>query len=346
MQPETAWDWEIGNKPVLILSSCSSEYRWQEEPCVSPDGEKIANVVNLDDALFGVCVNGELWEENFEKIWGLRFGPDNRLRAIVSRDAEWTLAVDGETWPDWYGFLWDVKLSRDGGVIAAAIQNDMVYGMAVNGRPWSKLFENANNYSLSPDGAASAAVVQTRAFGEADIAAFQEGCYTVAVDGQAWDTNFVNVWTPVFDAEGKQTAAQVRVNLYDYTIALNGKAWARTFQGIWEPIFHPVTGAVIAPVRQAGAWGVAMGRGRSSGPHNTISAGNWTSAPMEKPWPPSWPAVTGRFTISVNSRAWETTCPVITDMTMSPRRPSGRGVRAARGTLVPDRGFREKGRSV
>ena len=345
MQPETAWDWEIGNKPVLILSSCSSEYTWQEEPYVSPDGEKIANVVNLDDALFGVCVNGELWEENFEKIWGLRFGPDGRLRAIVSRDAEWTLAVDGETWPDWYGFLWDVKLSRDGGVIAAAIQNDMVYGMAVNGRPWSKLFENANNFSMSLDGAASAAVVQTRAFGEADIAAFQEGCYTVAVDGQAWDTNFVNVWTPVFDAEGKQTAAQVRVNLYDYTIALNGKAWARTFQGIWEPIFHPVTGAVIAPVRQAGAWGVAMDG--------------------EIIWPPPIPSVLaighqrrwknhGRhrgqrlrpFYHFREQQSLGNDLPGHHRHDHVPRRPSGRGVRAAGGTLVPDRGFRDTGRSV
>ena len=73
------WDWETGSKEIADMSQWQSQFNWLEEPCVSPNGETIAAIVNLAEGEFNVCVNGETWETVFDKIWYLRFAPDGRL---------------------------------------------------------------------------------------------------------------------------------------------------------------------------------------------------------------------------------------------------------------------------
>ena len=88
------WDWETPEKRFAV-GAWRDTYGWVEEPYVSPDGEKIAAIVRLEDETFSVCVNGDVWPSSFEKIWHLRFAPDGRLTALVCDEMEWTLAVDG-----------------------------------------------------------------------------------------------------------------------------------------------------------------------------------------------------------------------------------------------------------
>ncbi len=90
------WDWETGEK-VISLGDWANKFRWVEEPYASPDGEKIAAIVNINEGEFSVCVNGDTWEDVFDKIWYLRFSPDGRLTALVADTGEWTVAVDGAT---------------------------------------------------------------------------------------------------------------------------------------------------------------------------------------------------------------------------------------------------------
>ena len=71
------WNWETGSREVADINECNQTVHWVEEPYVSPDGEKIAAIVNLAEGEFNVCVNGKLWETVFEKIWHLRF--DSRV---------------------------------------------------------------------------------------------------------------------------------------------------------------------------------------------------------------------------------------------------------------------------
>jgi hypothetical protein len=95
MEGQSSWDWGPGKRRIQKTAACSRDVVWMEEPLASPDGEKIASVVNLENAVFGLCVNGDLLEQTFEKVWGLSFSPDGRLAAIASTDAEWTVVVDG-----------------------------------------------------------------------------------------------------------------------------------------------------------------------------------------------------------------------------------------------------------
>ena len=95
MHRKSGWDWEISKRVIADIEHWRHLFNWVEELYVSPDGEKVAAVVNLAEGEFNVCVNGETWGTVFDKIWNLRFAPDGRLAGLVSEMGEWTVAVDG-----------------------------------------------------------------------------------------------------------------------------------------------------------------------------------------------------------------------------------------------------------
>ena len=51
-----SWDWETGEK-AIPTSPWNDKFRWVEEPYASPDGEKVAAIINLEEGEFSVCVN-------------------------------------------------------------------------------------------------------------------------------------------------------------------------------------------------------------------------------------------------------------------------------------------------
>ena len=158
MDDSSQWDWNLGQRDIADMASWRSKFNWVEEPQASPDGEKIAAVVNQADGEFTVCVNGQPWESIFDKIWYLRFAPDGRLSALVSEMGEWTVAVDGVAWENKFGYAWNTMFSPGGENIAVAVQRDMAYGMALNDAPWEATFPNMTNPTISPDGTRTAAV--------------------------------------------------------------------------------------------------------------------------------------------------------------------------------------------
>jgi len=309
------WDWQTGEK-IIAVGPWQETFNWVEEYQVSPDGERIAAIVNQDEAEFRVCVNGEPWEGVFDKAWYLRFSPDGRLTALVSEMGEWTLAVDGLLWENRFAYIWNTLFSHDGQHIAAAVQQDMKYGMALDGVCWTGLFANLSNASLSPDGGQAAAAVQVEALSEGDIYRFQEGTYTVADNGSPWEKCFVNVWRISHGPDGR-LAAEVRINLYEYTIAVDGTCWEETFASVWEPVVHPVTGAVVAPVRRGSRWTLFQ----DGSPlwdddflqlwHQTFSAAGDTLAAIVAP---SY----GKWTVAVDGRPWPVTFgSMVTDLVLS-----------------------------
>lgn len=317
MVQNTSINWEAENRVVHKVTSCSREYEWLEEFQTGPDGEKIAVPAKFGDGEFGVCVNGEPWENVFEKVWYLRYLPDGRLMALVQQDMLWSVALDGEPWPDYWDFVLNPMFSRHSDAVAVAIQSEMTYAVAKNGEPWETFFDNANNFVMSRGGESTAAVVQTKSFPAADIDAFQEGCFSVAIDGKVWGQNFLNCWTPVFDAKAEKVAAQIRLTLYDYTIAVDGRAWPEKYTGVWEPCFHPKSNLVVAPVRVGGKWGMA-GDGRMIWPAKYVQV--WQQQFSEdgsRLWAIVAPQY-GRFTVAVDDRPWSSLFDVVTDLTVGP----------------------------
>ena len=94
MKHPEQWDWDSPRKEIPF-ASWQSQFKWVEEPQVSPDGESVAAIVNAGEGEFNVCINGATWETPFEKIWHLRFAPDGRLTAIVSDSGSGRLPSTG-----------------------------------------------------------------------------------------------------------------------------------------------------------------------------------------------------------------------------------------------------------
>ncbi|MBW2195302.1 MAG: WD40 repeat domain-containing protein, partial [Deltaproteobacteria bacterium] len=91
MVDTNSWDWDTGEKVLADTSSWKDKFEWVEEFQASPDGEKVTAIVKTGEGEFNVCVNGQTWENPFDRIWCLRFGPDGRLACIISANAEWTV---------------------------------------------------------------------------------------------------------------------------------------------------------------------------------------------------------------------------------------------------------------
>ena len=317
MVNSATWNWEPGERQVADLGAWEAQYKWVEEVQASLDGERFAAVVNADDE-FTACVNGELWENLYERVWYLRFSPDSRLTGLASDMGEWAVVVDDEPWPDKYGMVWDTKFSADGSGIAVAVQQDTEYGMALNGQLWDTLYPDANHFAISPCGTRTASVVQREAMGQAEVFRYQGGMYSLAVDGKMWDNAFVNAWEVAFSADGKHVAAEMRTDLYDHSIVVDGQPWAGRFQCVWGPRFNPATGAVVAPVRQGGKWSLfqddqPLWRNKYFECwHHCFSADGKVVAAIVSP-------KFSRWTAAVDDQAWNTTFgDMAADLCLSP----------------------------
>lgn len=275
------WDWETGIKQVADISAWQEKFPYIEEFRVSGDGERVAAIVKNDDMEFTVCIQSEgeepeTWETGYDKAWNLQFGPDDRLSAFVSDTGEWTVCTDGETWENGYDFVWNMRFNPDG-VIAVSGQKELLYSVINNDVPWENEFSRLTGMVISPDSEKTAAVVESVPVLESEIFKFRTGCYSVAINGEAWDRNFMNVWDPTFSQDSKHVAASVRTSYYDYYIAVDGRTWDTAFSSVWEPRFAPLAAAnaetkpssdadnftnsrnysVTAPVKKGGKWFLA-----------------------------------------------------------------------------------------
>lgn len=311
------WDWETGEKSVHI-GEWRNEFGWVEEPYTSPDGEKVAAIVNVGEMEFNVCINGETWENSYDKIWHLRFSADGKATALVSDMGEWTVAIDGETWENKFAYVWNPLYSRDGKSLAVAAQQEMQYYMVLNGKPWDVSYVNMTYFALSDCGTRTAGAVQKEAVDSGQIHKFKEGTFTAALDGKAWDSTFVNVWNLVISPDGQHLAAEVRHNLYDYTIAVDGQAWDKTFDCVWEPIFNPKKNTVIAPVRTGGQWVLAQD-GEFIWDRRFVQLWQQQLSPDGEKLAAVVAPAYGRWTMAVNGVPWEITfSDMVTDAVFSP----------------------------
>jgi hypothetical protein len=139
------------------------------------------------------------------------------------------------------------------------MKQDMQYGVSVNGRPGRRAYASCRDYALSADGEKVAALVQVEDLPEADIFKFLEGTWSVAVNGEAWERKYLNVYAPCFDADGTHVAVEVRTDATEYTVAQDDEPWEAKYTCIWEPAYRPGKGGIVVPVRQGGAWTLVEG---------------------------------------------------------------------------------------
>jgi len=258
MSELASWDWDTKEKLVADINEWKKKFSAVRELIPSDDGEKIATTVRDEKRRFTTCVNGEPWEETFERVYSLKFNPDNQLISLALRDYEWSVAVDHEMWEEKFDFVWNLTLNTGGKNIAVNVNKENMSGVCINGKIWENMFFEARDCIVSPDGTKTASHVLVNRRAELDNVGFMKKNWTVAVDGTPWDTNFLNVWGGVFSSDGNHVAASVRMSLALYTIAVDGKPWEQTFPTVWEPICKPGTNDFVAPVQTPKGWTMAM----------------------------------------------------------------------------------------
>jgi len=301
MEAKTSWDWHTELKEVPV-KEWASRFNWVQAPRVSRDGEGIAAIVNLDEMAFNVCVNGEVWEDEFEKAWCLTPFADNGFAAFVANDEEWTMNVDGMQWSSRFDFIWDMKVSPNSEFLGAAFQTDSEYGVVVNDKPWEDRYENMSGIVMAPNGT-SAAVVQMTSMPGADVDAFKKGIFSIARNGRAQAARFLNAWDISFDTSAQNIACTVRLDRETYTIVQNDTIWDNRFESAWKPEFLDEK-TLVAPVRINGKWKLY----KNNTPfwagayeqlwHLAVSpAGEDIAAIVSTPY--------GRWTVAVNDRVWQ-----------------------------------------
>jgi hypothetical protein len=304
MEKQQPWDWNTDLKEIPV-GEWKTRFNWVEEFNISPDGEHIASIVNVDEMAFKICMNGEVQDAEYEKIWSLRPLPDNKFAAFVYNDDEWTLIVNNTEWSNKFYFIWDLQISSQGKHIGFAFQKDSEYGMVVDDCPWNKVYTNMSGMTLSDNGF-SAAVVQVSSMAAADVDAFKKGLFSTAVNGSAFNKTFLNIWDITFDQTGHNLASSVRLDREAYTIAQNDIIWDRTFQAVWKPQFLN-SGKVLAPVRDAGKWKLFQDnepfweKGYDQIWKITPSPANDDIAAIVS-------LSYGKWTVAVNDRVWNISC--------------------------------------
>lgn len=356
MSSSAGWDWETPEKFVADVSEWKKQFVDVREVTPTDDGEKIAAIVKNQERRFTTCVNGEIWEETFERVYSLRFNPDNQLIALAFRDYEWSVVVDREMWEEKFDFVWNLTLSPDGKSIAVNINKDQMSGVCLNGTVWENTFFEARDVAISPDGQRTASHVLIRRRVELDNIGFLKKNWTVAVDGTAWSETFLNTWGAIFSSDGQHVAAVVRTDLSQYTIAVDEKPWDFVSGGcVWEPVFRPGTADVVAPVQTPQGFTMAMNGKPIWGYFNQVwkqkftndgkklaavvaaGVGNWTVAVDGTPWntffnqfvaapvfsPDGSRVAAGvlhnkRWTIAVDGNAWSDVFDNVWDPVFSP----------------------------
>jgi len=304
MEEKQSWDWNTTLKEIPV-GEWKARFNWVEEFNISPDGENIASIVNVDEAAFQICVNGEVGTDEYEKIWNLKSLPDNQFSAFVCADEEWTLIVNGREWSSRFDFIWDFHITPDGRHLGLAFRKEEEYGMAIDDLPWDNKYTNMTGMTLSNTGT-SAAVVQVAPMKAADVHGFKQGLYSIALNGHAFSRTFLNIWDLGFDPTGTNLTAGIRLDREAYTIAVNDTIWDRKFQGVWKPIFSH-SGNVLAPVRQAGNWRLFQD-GEPLWAKGYDQLWKITPSPANDEVAAIVATPFGKWGVAVNDRAWNMSC--------------------------------------
>lgn len=220
---------------------------------VSPDGEKIATVVEDKNSQRFLWVNENLIEEPFERIDFLSFSPDGRLMAAVQKDGVWRVFVEDHLWEEGFEYVWNLKTDSLGRTIAANVKQEGSYSVCVNGKSWETSFYDARDLYVSETGRLIATYVKVEVYPALDILNFSKGIWSLAVNQRVWEKKYIAIFGCCFNSTETSVAAAVRLSDRRFTIAVNGVLWDRRFLQVWEPRFLDEK-SVIAPVKTERGW--------------------------------------------------------------------------------------------
>ena len=73
MRDSRDWDWNTKEKLITNINEWKKQFPVIHELAVSDDGEKISAIVEIEPKKVTPCINGQIWQNIFEKVWSLQF---------------------------------------------------------------------------------------------------------------------------------------------------------------------------------------------------------------------------------------------------------------------------------
>jgi len=296
------WDWQTKEKLICDVNEWKDRFSLVHEFITTPDGEKLAAIVEIEDKKVTPCINGQTWSNTFERVCFLSFLPNASLACLVLQNYEWTLAVDEKVMEEAFDYAWNLQFCND--TLAFNIKKEDSYGVCVNGKVWENLFFDARDLFISSDGKKTACYVRTKNPQVLDIFSFKEGVWTVAVDGNAWDKNFIAVFGLNFSPQGK-VASTVRLGQQAFTVAVDGILWNEIFPNAWEPTFINEN-EVSVPVKTEKGWTLVL-NGKPFWNKYFVQLWNQRLSPDGKRIAAVVATDFGKWTVAVDGIAWKKT---------------------------------------
>ncbi len=297
-------DWSTKEKMIADINEWRNKFYDIRELAVSQDGEVIGAVVQTSPETFTLCINGQVWEEEVDRIRCLTFNAKNEPVCLVVKEFQWTVKVGDNLWENTFDMMWNLTVSQDGNSVAVNVRtSELTSGVSLNDQPWEEMFPEVRDLVMSPDGKKVASHVQLTRRKELDIFWFYKKNFTVAINGKPWDNSFLVVWGATFSDDSNHVAATVMgSDVVHYTIAVDGKPWNKEFDGCWEPVFKPGSTDVVAPVLIGKDWTLALNseliwpkfvqifyptfspKGDKLAAVVAVEVGKWTVAVDGNPW--------------------------------------------------------------
>lgn len=255
VRQEDEWTVAIDGQPFAERF----EYAWS--PKFSSDGGTVAFAYKRDN-LYGVSVEGKVWDKGFHGIRdfclsgdGSRAAATVQVEPLAEADVPgffkgaWSLAVDGAPWEGRFVNVWSPAMSPDARSVAAEVRTENTeYSIAVDGRPWASTFGAVWAPSFHPRGGSVVAPVR------------HEGGWRLFRDGAPlWEGCYLQLWQQRFSPDGSRIAAVASPEFGMWTIVVDDKPWRKLFSEMaLPPVFSPDGSRVAALVKDDGRWTVAV----------------------------------------------------------------------------------------
>jgi len=183
------------------------------------------------------------------EVTELAFSPDGErcAAALEGEPDHLTVHVNDAPWEGEFEKAWQLRFSPDGR-LTALVRVDDEWTLGVDGALWEGRFEFAWNPRFSEDGAHIALQIK------------REMEYSVAIDDQPWEQNFLSIRDYALSPDGTRVAAVAQLEelpeadvfkFFEGTwgVVVDGQAWERRFLNAYAPTFSADGARVAVEVR-------------------------------------------------------------------------------------------------
>ncbi|MFP4479317.1 MAG: electron transfer complex subunit TmcD [Desulfohalobiaceae bacterium] len=189
------------------------------------------------------------WPQEVQWCAETCFSPDGEeVGSIVYMgEGEFNILQNTAPWSESVDNAWFARYSPDGRLTVLTSSMGS-WTLRVQDQAWPEEYEYIWDTRFSQDGGVITAAIK------------KEGAYAMAMNGEAWEHQFVNATGFTLSENGRGAACVVQTASLDegdiegfaqgiFSVALNGQTWDKSFLNVWDPVIDAQGERTAAVVR-------------------------------------------------------------------------------------------------